>query len=87
MKALTLWQPWAWAMASGMKLVENRPWGIAGAEQCRWFFGPFAWLVTEMQRLPRPVPCRGYQKLWNLPADINAAVLEQVDRGSTCGER
>lgn len=26
MKALTVWQPWAWAIGSGMKLVENRDW-------------------------------------------------------------
>lgn len=26
MRALTLWQPWAWAVVAGHKLVENRPW-------------------------------------------------------------
>lgn len=26
MKALTLWQPWAWWVASGQKPIENRPW-------------------------------------------------------------
>lgn len=26
MKALTLWQPWAFLVARGYKLVENRPW-------------------------------------------------------------
>ena len=26
MKALTLWQPWAWWVASGQKVIENRPW-------------------------------------------------------------
>lgn len=26
MKALTLWQPWAWWVASGWKPIENRPW-------------------------------------------------------------
>ena len=24
--ALTVWQPWAWAIAEGLKLVENREW-------------------------------------------------------------
>lgn len=24
--ALTVWQPWAWAIGAGMKLVENRDW-------------------------------------------------------------
>lgn len=26
MYALTIWQPWAWAIAAGFKLVENREW-------------------------------------------------------------
>lgn len=26
MRALTLWQPWAWAMAQGFKVIENRDW-------------------------------------------------------------
>ncbi len=26
MYALTVWQPWAWAISAGLKLVENRDW-------------------------------------------------------------
>lgn len=26
MKALTVWQPWAWLIVRGFKPVENRPW-------------------------------------------------------------
>lgn len=26
MRALTLWQPWCWVMAEGLKDIENRPW-------------------------------------------------------------
>ena len=26
MEALTVWQPWAWAIGAGLKLVENRNW-------------------------------------------------------------
>lgn len=26
MKALTLWQPWAWLIVAGHKDIENRPW-------------------------------------------------------------
>ncbi len=26
MKAITIWQPWAWAIAEGLKPVENRTW-------------------------------------------------------------
>ena len=25
-RALTIWQPWAWAIATGHKTIENRPW-------------------------------------------------------------
>lgn len=26
MEALIIWQPWAWAIGAGLKLVENRTW-------------------------------------------------------------
>lgn len=26
MKALSLWQPWAWLVVNGLKSIENRPW-------------------------------------------------------------
>lgn len=26
MKALTVWQPWAWAIGAGLKTIENRDW-------------------------------------------------------------
>lgn len=29
MRALSIKQPWAWAIAAGFKPVENRPWGTA----------------------------------------------------------
>ncbi len=35
MRALTLWQPWAWAMSIGLKRIENRSWE------------PPAWLLGE----------------------------------------
>ena len=31
MKALTIWQPWAWWVASGQKVIENRPWAAPKA--------------------------------------------------------
>jgi hypothetical protein len=30
MRALTLWQPWASLVASGLKRIENRPWAPPG---------------------------------------------------------
>lgn len=42
-------------------------------QDLRWFFGAFGWLLVDAVQI-EPVPCRGMQKLWNLPADV----LEKV---------
>lgn len=42
-------------------------------EDLRWFFGAFGWLLVDAVQI-EPVPCRGMQKLWNLPDPV----LEQV---------
>lgn len=137
MKALTLWEPWAAVVASGLKRIENRPWeppasfygerfaihagkrydkpaakilkqltlpsdppkpdmvsmavlatarfgGVVtsaeeaeevGENQARWFFGPFGWVLYDIRQLVEPIPCRGHQKLWNLPDKIEAQIL------------
>jgi len=154
MRALTLWQPMAWAIAEGHKPVENRTWPLpsrmvgqrfaihAGKKYdpdwaemihntfgldvpdaktiCRgsiiavatfrgcmtdeklslltlddlsrmnmpaesfrgiheWFSGPQGFLMSDVQKLDRPILCRGYQGMWAIPADIEAEMLEQVD--------
>jgi hypothetical protein len=135
MKALTLKQPWAWAVAHAGKDVENRTWkppasvigqriaihagkgwseaggwalqalanglfppieshivfgaiiavatirGCVGVEaSCfnRWIDGPYGWLLTHVIALPKPIPCRGNQGLWNVPADIEAEIDRQL---------
>jgi hypothetical protein len=40
--------------------------------------GRFAWHLTQIRALPEPVPCRGAQGLWAVPADVEAAVWAQV---------
>ena len=149
MRALTLFQPWGWAVVAGHKLVENRPWppprnmigvpfavhagkrydwngevaiaaagvtmadgdpafdargaviGIATVErvvrtnatpgfdeahpgtltddQRRWYFGPYGWVLRDVVRLADPVPCRGFQMYWTLPADVEAQVRRQME--------
>ena len=140
MRALTLWQPWAWAVASGIKRVENRKWEphakmlgqriaihasmkwdktsdamlrrllhaeepaaptraeclhgvilgtavidcvvtksddaerIAGPHQKRWFFGPYGWILRDIQMLVVPIACRGYQKLWTVSPSVERAL-------------
>lgn len=31
MKAVTIWQPWAWLIVEGIKRVENRSWSLPGS--------------------------------------------------------
>ena len=142
MRALTLWQPWASLVASGVKRIENRPWAppawmlnetfaihaglrydrdsAATAEELggyplpksecprgaiiatcsliavarsaeeavrfadgdrsqeRWFFGPYGWVLDDIEAID-PVPCRGFQGLWNIPDDIKRRVATWTD--------
>lgn len=142
--ALTLWQPWASAIVSGPKRVENRIWappegvigrriwihaGLSYAQDRHaqllalwpeldelvlptgailgsavvagyghddrvmhrarvgaatpaifddpWWIGPYGWLLDDVRALPEPVPCRGMQKLWRVPADALARCRAQ----------
>ena len=43
-----------------------------------WFMGPIGWVLTDIIALPEPVPCKGAQGLWTLPADVESAVLAQL---------
>jgi hypothetical protein len=135
MKALTIKQPWAGAIAYGAKDIENRSWpapredigqilaihagrsvdlgaqppgggdwpagdwtlgaiiavatlkGSHRASRCASQAGlcsPWAqpgqwhWQITDVRALADPVPCRGFQKLWTVSAEAEAAVLAQL---------
>lgn len=39
----------------------------AGAGQGKWFFGPFGWILEDVEPVDPPDYCRGFQKLWNWP--------------------
>lgn len=43
----------------------------------RWFDGPFAWVLEDVQVLAEPVPARGALGLWALPDDVERAVRAQ----------
>jgi hypothetical protein len=47
-------------------------------DQRRWFFGPIGYVLRDVRELAAPVPCRGYQAFWALPADVAARVEEQL---------
>jgi hypothetical protein len=140
LKALTIRQPWASAIAYGAKTVENRSWeplrlsdgdelaihagksldlgarppdgqswnarrplalgailAVATLAACHdWdecenpdgtLCTPWSqrfqwhWQITGVRALAQPVPCRGYQKIWTVPDEAEAAVREQLAAG------
>lgn len=46
-----------------------------------FFCGPFGWLLEDIRKVDPPVPCRGYQGAWTLPAEVAAQVKRSIARG------
>lgn len=42
--------------------------------------GPWCFILEDVRRLARPIPCRGAQQFWDVPADVEAAVRAQLER-------
>ncbi len=60
--------------------VDGGPWHAAGS---------FGWRLEDVFALPNPVSARGLQRLWNVPADLEARILAQLPRryhGSDLGD-
>lgn len=41
--------------------------------------GRYAWKLEDVVALDKPIPCRGAQALWRLPADVEHEVREVID--------
>jgi hypothetical protein len=39
----------------------------------------YHWTWEALRVLAEPVPCRGYQKLWTVPEDVESAVRAQIE--------
>lgn len=138
MNVLSVHQPWASAIVSGFKLLENRSWkpppklfghwllihatlrappldaigevetrirqgleypkgvvvgavrlnGTVGSEvaamrlgqdDCgRWWVGPVGWIFDYPLCFATPIPCKGMQGIWKLPAGLEAEAARQV---------
>ena len=48
------------------------------AKQCRFWNEGYQnwWLLSNVRRLPKPIPCRGNVGMWTLDADLRACVSE-----------
>ena len=64
---------WCRAVVAVVRLA-----GVVTESEDPWYAGRYGWLLADRQRLVEPVPCRGRQGLWTLPADVEAQVREQV---------
>lgn len=148
-KAISLHQPWATLLASGVKRYETRSWptrhrgplvihagktwndeilheclvgplaaalhaacvlgselplgafvGVVEVVACKptyggihesgaewalgdWSPGRFAWDCQNARRLERPIPARGYQRIWNITDEQLAQII--ADEGATVG--
>jgi hypothetical protein len=51
--------------------------GVVRDSDDPWFFGPFGWLLQDVQVLATPVECRGMQGIWNVPPHV-VAQMESV---------
>lgn len=53
-----------------MRLVE-------AARHSPWFHGPFGWVLVDVRPLLRPIPCRGMQRLWEVPWQLQQEIGSQ----------
>jgi hypothetical protein len=40
--------------------------------------GRYAWELTRVKMPPEPVPCRGRQRLWDVPPDVAAEIMRRI---------
>jgi hypothetical protein len=135
--ALTIRQPWLWAILWAGKDVENRDWqtryrgrialhasagltstdyeefkyfrhnlknqpriitpafdelkrgailGVAELSDCvrrsgsQWFQGDYGFVLKNVRRLTRPLPCKGMLKFWEVPEEIEREINRQLNR-------
>ena len=55
-----------------VRCIEKDQVGTFEEGQGNWFFGPYGWLLDEVEAFPAPIPMKGAQGLWRVgfvPAD------------------
>jgi hypothetical protein len=51
---------------------------VADVVGCERTEDGYGWVLRNVRRLAKPVPCRGAQGLWDLPPELLAAVERQL---------
>jgi len=62
--------------------VLNPSTTVGGDRWPWWAFDQFGWIIDSVIALGKPVECRGRQGLWNLPPNVEEAVLVEVAASS-----
>jgi hypothetical protein len=60
-----------------VKLMTTDP-ELEWAVKSKWFSGPVGIVLKDTVALPKPIPARGMQGWWPLPAHTAALVLQQI---------
>jgi hypothetical protein len=72
--------------STGRRPVSPYPWVTTLTPQERAFgdysHSRYGWLLESIRPLPSPIPCRGFQQLWHLPEDVDAAVRAGLAEGA-----
>lgn len=56
-------------------------WGqVSPKSASRWFVGDYGWLLDDRRALPEPIPCKGAQGVWRLPAETADRLNAEVRR-------
>lgn len=73
---------WIWFGLRGVTGWPTHPgdWMATPRERLYGDYSPgrFGWLLFNVRRLPEPIPCRGAQGLWEVPAEIVAEIDRQL---------
>jgi hypothetical protein len=48
------------------------------ASQLMWFFGPYGWMLTDVQVLKTPIPYKGMLKLWRVDGRTEIEINRQI---------
>lgn len=76
------------AVATVRSVMDTTAWmrefctrGADDREYCFGDYSPgrYAWHLTDVRRLPHPIPCRGFQRVWNLSDEVEANVKRQLN--------
>src|SRR3990167_9867766 len=70
---------------------DEIPTGIVGAARITnvmlamyvhsvWAFGPWCWRLDDVVVLPKPIPCKGRQGLWDVPIEFDSQIRKTIKR-------